>query len=62
LPIDVIGAAYERTSMIVTTNLPFEQWPEMLAARRQAATARRGGRSRRGVGGESTVTRPSASL
>jgi DNA replication protein DnaC len=23
---DVISTAYERTSIIVTTNLPFEQW------------------------------------
>jgi DNA replication protein DnaC len=27
---DVISQAYERTSVIVTTNLPFEQWTEVL--------------------------------
>jgi DNA replication protein DnaC len=27
---DVIAQAYERTSVIVTTNLPFEQWTEVL--------------------------------
>lgn len=31
---DVISAAYERTSVIVTTNLPFEQWPEVLGSQR----------------------------
>jgi DNA replication protein DnaC len=29
---DVIGTAYERTSVIVTPNLPFEQWPEVLGS------------------------------
>ena len=33
---DVIGTAYERTSVIVTTNLPFEQWPEVLGSERLA--------------------------
>jgi DNA replication protein DnaC len=27
---DIISQAYERTSVIVTTNLPFEQWTEVL--------------------------------
>jgi DNA replication protein DnaC len=27
---DVVSQAYERTSVIVTTNLPFEQWTEIL--------------------------------
>jgi len=31
---DVIATAYERTSVIVTTNLPFEQWPEVLGSER----------------------------
>jgi len=31
---DVIGTAYERTSLIVTTNLPFESWPEVLGSER----------------------------
>jgi DNA replication protein DnaC len=31
---DVIGTAYERTSVIVTTNLPFEKWPEVLGSER----------------------------
>jgi DNA replication protein DnaC len=31
---DVVSTAYERTSIIVTTNLPFEQWPEVLGSER----------------------------
>jgi DNA replication protein DnaC len=30
----VVSRAYERTSLIVTTNLPFEQWPEVLGSER----------------------------
>ena len=36
---DVIGTAYERTSIIVTTNLPFEQWPEVLGSERLTGAA-----------------------
>jgi DNA replication protein DnaC len=31
---DVISSAYERTSLIVTTNLPFESWTEVLGSER----------------------------
>jgi DNA replication protein DnaC len=31
---DVISTAYERTSVIVTTNLPFENWTEVLSSER----------------------------
>jgi DNA replication protein DnaC len=31
---DVISRAYERTSVIVTTNLPFEQWTEVMGSER----------------------------
>lgn len=31
---DVIWAAYERTSILVTTNLPFERWVEVLGCER----------------------------
>jgi DNA replication protein DnaC len=36
---DVIGTAYERTSVVVTTNLPFEQWPEVLLSERLTGAA-----------------------
>src|SRR3954465_12350962 len=36
---DVIGTAYERTSVVVTTNLPFEQWPEGLGSERLPGAA-----------------------
>ena len=36
---DVIGTAYERTSVAVTTNLPFEQWPEVLGSERLTGAA-----------------------
>ena len=31
---DVISRAYERTSLVVTTNLPFEQWVEVMGSER----------------------------
>jgi DNA replication protein DnaC len=31
---DVVGRAYERTSLIVTTNLPFEEWTEIMGSER----------------------------
>lgn len=34
LHFDVISTAYERTSVIVTTNWPFEQWTEVLGSER----------------------------
>lgn len=36
---DVISQAYERTSIIVTTNLPFEQWTEVLDNQRLTGAA-----------------------
>ncbi|MDP8244188.1 MAG: IS21-like element helper ATPase IstB [Candidatus Hinthialibacter antarcticus] len=31
---DVASRAYERTSLMVTTNLPFEEWPEVMGSER----------------------------
>ena len=31
---DVVARAYERSSLIVTTNLPFENWTEVLGSER----------------------------
>jgi len=31
---DVVSRAYERTRLLVTTNLPFESWPEVLGSER----------------------------
>ena len=31
---EVVSRAYERTSVVVTTNLPFENWPEVLGSER----------------------------
>jgi DNA replication protein DnaC len=36
---DVISTAYERTSVIVTTNLAFEKWPEVLLSERPTGAA-----------------------
>lgn len=36
---DVIGTAYERTSVILTTNLPFENWAEVLGSERLTGAA-----------------------
>jgi DNA replication protein DnaC len=36
---DVISTAYEKTSVIVTTNLPFERWTEVLGNERLVAAA-----------------------
>ena len=35
----VVSRAYERTSLIVTTNLPFESWPEVLGSERRLTGA-----------------------
>ena len=42
---DVISPAYERSSVIVTTHLPFEEWKEVLGSERlrEARRRRRGG-------------------
>ena len=34
---DILSTAYERTSVIVTTNLPFERWTEVLGSERLVA-------------------------
>ena len=36
---DVLSTAYERQSLIVTTNLPFEQWTEVLGSERLTGAA-----------------------
>jgi DNA replication protein DnaC len=36
---DVIATAYERNSVLVTTNLPFENWPEVLGNERLTGAA-----------------------
>jgi DNA replication protein DnaC len=36
---DVISTAYERMSLIITTNLPFEKWPEVLGSERLTGAA-----------------------
>jgi DNA replication protein DnaC len=36
---DVISTAYEKTSVIVTTNLPFERWTEVLGNERLVGAA-----------------------
>jgi len=36
---DIISTAYERQGMIITTNLPFENWTEVLGSERLTAAA-----------------------
>ena len=36
---DVLSTAYERVSLIVTTNLPFEHWTEVLGSERLTGAA-----------------------
>ena len=36
---DIIGTAYERQSLMVTTNLPFENWTEVLGSERLTGAA-----------------------
>lgn len=36
---DVIGTAYERTGVVVTTDLPSERWPEVLGGERLTGAA-----------------------
>jgi len=31
---EVVSRAYEKTNLIITTNLPFEQWTEVLGSER----------------------------
>ena len=31
---EVVSRAYERRSLVLTTNLPFESWPEVLGSER----------------------------
>jgi DNA replication protein DnaC len=42
---DVISTAYERTSLIVTTNLPFESWTEVLGSERSPGQPSTGSRT-----------------
>ena len=39
LQFDVIATAYERNSLLVTTNLPFENWTEVLGNERKPLLA-----------------------
>jgi DNA replication protein DnaC len=39
LVFDVIASAYERNSLVVTTNLPFENWTEVLGSERLTGAA-----------------------
>jgi hypothetical protein len=55
LPFDVIIAAYERTSLIVTTNLSFENWTEVLGSERLSYALRSGRAHRRCSGHYSTL-------
>lgn len=36
---DVIATAYERNSLVVTTNIPFENWTEVLGSERLTGAA-----------------------
>ncbi len=36
---DVIATSYERSSLVVTTNLPFENWTEVLGSERPTGAA-----------------------
>ena len=36
---DVIATAYERNSLVLTTNLPFENWTEVLGSERLTGAA-----------------------